>query len=776
MLARRLIPALALALLASLAASGELRAQLPSAVVDSASAELDRGRAWHATRLLLEHPLEAFSPEQLLLLAEAEAGWRHPRGVADALRGQSWIAELEEGRGLYLLGLAEAELGDVPEGVRLLRLYEDLTPHADTRGVTRSRLARAQAAAADFEGALATLERMRQERVELRAWTALAVARSASRAPAPEAVARAVELAPGEPGSRAWALEPEAFVRADEPARAVAEYRERVEALESPASRAWAWMALGELLLEAGDEAAAREAFDTSLRLFPRGTSGARAASGLLELGPRDAAQARAVARLISSGGDVREAVEAWEGYFRMAGEAASAEERLSWARRLRFVDRHEEAVAAFRELEGTGDEDFQLDLLEAWIDTRRDQGRRDAVRTIQGWILERFPESAQAAEIHFYRADDLHDRGAWNEATADYLRAARAGPHSISGLSWMRAAQIVYGQGDFARAAGIYEDYLAAYPDGRRWAEAAYWAARSRAEAGDRAAAEEGWRTIVARYRTSYYTTLASLELEGGYSVDVPDAPAREAPAESLAAGIELLGLFVAAGLDEAAGWWVGGLRERTEGTQQRMALAEALIERGYTVEGIRTGQALLSNGATLDRRLLEILYPFPFREVILAEARERNLDPFLIAGLIRQESAFDADIVSRAGAIGLMQVMPPTGAELARAEGIRGFTSRSLETAEINVHLGVNFLLDLERAFPDDHLPLRLSAYNAGPTRARRWRNLPENADPLRYTERIPFEETRGYVKNVTRNAALYRVLYGSSVAASATESGSN
>jgi len=211
-------------------------------------------------------------------------------------------------------------------------------------------------------------------------------------------------------------------------------------------------------------------------------------------------------------------------------------------------------------------------------------------------------------------------------------------------------------------------------------------------------------------------------------------------------------------------------------EAPEVGLALARGLVERGLTLEAINLGWELRERGAPLDRPLLEALYPYPYRTMVERVARERGLDPFLMAGLIRQESAFDADIVSRAGAIGLMQVMPPTGAELARAEGIRGFTSRSLETAEINVHLGVNFLLDLERAFPDDHLPLRLSAYNAGPTRARRWRNLPENADPLRYTERIPFEETRGYVKNVTRNAALYRVLYGSSVAASATESGSN
>jgi soluble lytic murein transglycosylase len=129
----------------------------------------------------------------------------------------------------------------------------------------------------------------------------------------------------------------------------------------------------------------------------------------------------------------------------------------------------------------------------------------------------------------------------------------------------------------------------------------------------------------------------------------------------------------------------------------------------------------------------------------------------------LIRQESAFTPAIYSPAGAIGLMQVMPATGRELARSQGIRGFTAASLETAEINLHLGTRFWLDMERRYADGSLPLVLSAYNAGPTRARRWRRLPEFEDPLRFTERIPFDETRGYVKNITRNIGLYQFLYG-------------
>jgi soluble lytic murein transglycosylase len=106
-------------------------------------------------------------------------------------------------------------------------------------------------------------------------------------------------------------------------------------------------------------------------------------------------------------------------------------------------------------------------------------------------------------------------------------------------------------------------------------------------------------------------------------------------------------------------------------------------------------------------------------------------------------------------------MQVMPPTGAQLARAHGPRPFSDASLTRPEVNLHLGAAFFRDMSRRYDGD-LGLVLSAYNAGPTRATRWRDYPEASDPHRFTERIPIEETRGYVKSVRRNLGLYRALY--------------
>ena len=155
-------------------------------------------------------------------------------------------------------------------------------------------------------------------------------------------------------------------------------------------------------------------------------------------------------------------------------------------------------------------------------------------------------------------------------------------------------------------------------------------------------------------------------------------------------------------------------------------------------------------------------MVFPYPFREMVERAAGEWGLDPLLVAAVIWQESAFQADIVSPAGAVGLMQVMPATGRELARRHGPSPFRDEHLKAPEVSVHLGSAFLRDLIRRYAGD-LPLFLSAYNAGPARANRWREFPEVADDARFTERIPFDETRGYVKLVRRNLAVYGLLYG-------------
>jgi soluble lytic murein transglycosylase len=324
-----------------------------------------------------------------------------------------------------------------------------------------------------------------------------------------------------------------------------------------------------------------------------------------------------------------------------------------------------------------------------------------------------------------------------------------------------LRWGHIHLTRGEYGAAADVFEGYLAEFPDGRRWDEASYWGAWAATRMGDSTRTRVLSERLLSEGPMSYYGVLASQVGSGPFALELPEGgPLPEPP--WLPAELEILDLLDHAGLARGASAHVRSLKEAAwESDGMLLKLAHELNLRGRTMDGINLGWEVRSRGKAWDRTLLRVVYPFPYRDMVMSFARERGLDPFLLAGLIRQESAFDPDIVSRAGAVGLMQVVPATGRELARAVGPRQFHPDALTTPEVNVHLGTRFLVDLMRRYPD--MPLVLSAYNAGPTRADRWKRFPEAEDPARFTERIPFAETRGYVKNVTRNRALYQYLYG-------------
>ncbi len=156
------------------------------------------------------------------------------------------------------------------------------------------------------------------------------------------------------------------------------------------------------------------------------------------------------------------------------------------------------------------------------------------------------------------------------------------------------------------------------------------------------------------------------------------------------------------------------------------------------------------------------KLAYPLPWREDLMRNAKAQGLDPFLVAGLIRQESEFNPGAVSRAKAMGLMQVMPPTGREISRKLGIKKFHTRMLLDPKISLQMGTyHFRKWLDAA--KGQVEVTLAAYNAGKTRADRWIARETYAEPSEFVEAIPFAETRDYVQAVLRNAAMYRRLYG-------------
>jgi soluble lytic murein transglycosylase len=136
-------------------------------------------------------------------------------------------------------------------------------------------------------------------------------------------------------------------------------------------------------------------------------------------------------------------------------------------------------------------------------------------------------------------------------------------------------------------------------------------------------------------------------------------------------------------------------------------------------------------------------------------------GLDPALVAGLIRQESTWNPDAVSPVGARGLMQLMPAVGASIASGRGYPVWNPVLLFDPDVSMQLGTRHLASSLRGSVD---PTRaLAAYNAGASRVTRWSRRPGASDPEQFTEWIPFVETRGYVRAVLRNRAVYGAVYG-------------
>jgi soluble lytic murein transglycosylase len=159
------------------------------------------------------------------------------------------------------------------------------------------------------------------------------------------------------------------------------------------------------------------------------------------------------------------------------------------------------------------------------------------------------------------------------------------------------------------------------------------------------------------------------------------------------------------------------------------------------------------------------QLVFPIPYRYSIDERSREQKLDPFFVAALIRQESEFNAAVISHANAYGLMQVLPSTGKQLARRVGVRRFAAPQLLAADRNIQLGTMYVRDLMNTFGGSEEYV-LASYNAGPSRAKLWQTWGPFREQAEFVETIPFHETRTYVQVVLRNADTYRRLYAGTV----------
>ena len=193
--------------------------------------------------------------------------------------------------------------------------------------------------------------------------------------------------------------------------------------------------------------------------------------------------------------------------------------------------------------------------------------------------------------------------------------------------------------------------------------------------------------------------------------------------------------------------------LRQRREEERQRRALILAVV-----VFALALAAYFLSQSEPVQRRYL---YPYPYQELVELYAKANGVDSALVASVIMNESRFQNDARSPRGAIGLMQIMPETAQWIAVQLGDDNFSLEKLREPETNIRYGVWYLAELQREFAGNNI-LALAAYNAGRGTVRDW--IEEGDWPWMFhaLDKIPYPETRSYVKNVLQNRIRYEKLY--------------
>ena len=431
---------------------------------------------------------------------------------------------------------------------------------------------------------------------------------------------------------------------------------------------------------------------------------------------------------------------------------------------------------AQAKELPDTQDENGarRLYLLMELARNRTDLNEQ---KRIVAEMESRFPQSQWLAEALFSSGNMYLLRRDYAPAVENYSYLATHFPASKNAAAahW-RAGWLSYRQGLYADAARLFDEQIRLYPGAKETVSALYWRGRlyeTQDHKPERAAAN--YRAILRAYQHFFYAQMSRQRLAA-----LGDAPAA-APEPQLdrfqAAPVpELMESFPAdsphlakarllanAGLNDYIAQEIAADPDSANWS----ALAEAQIYASYgeTFRAMRALKKAMPFAASASIKSVplaywRILFPEPHWETIKAESAKNNLDPYLVASLIRQESEFNPSAISPANAYGLMQMLPSVGKSLAREEGISHFETFQLLDPATNIRLGTRYLRKTLNRF-GGVTEYALAAYNAGDERVVDWQAAGPYQGIDEFVESIPFTETREYVQAILRNIETYKAI---------------
>lgn len=291
-----------------------------------------------------------------------------------------------------------------------------------------------------------------------------------------------------------------------------------------------------------------------------------------------------------------------------------------------------------------------------------------------------------------------------------------------------------------------MFEEHLKLFPQSEKTSAALYFLKRH--------------TEMVSRFPLSYYSTLVRQKPRRA-------APLNFSPSASMKMRLNRAQVLETSALPEWAEFELErAAQQETNPFPAALALSEIASRRGAHDVSIRyikrfaTGYLSVPLDAAPEK-FWKLAFPIPYREPLESNSRLRSLDPYLVAALIRQESEFNPNAISRARAYGLTQVLPSTGRQISRRAGLSTFSPAMLFQPEVNLKLGTYYLktlLDQQNGKWEQ----TLAAYNAGKRRADDWATWADFREPAEFIETVPFTETRNYIQIVLRNASVYRRLY--------------
>jgi soluble lytic murein transglycosylase len=383
--------------------------------------------------------------------------------------------------------------------------------------------------------------------------------------------------------------------------------------------------------------------------------------------------------------------------------------------------------------------------------------GDAGASEALSGFA-QSFPSDTAAPTALYMLGDMLADRGDWAGAARWFGELLARYPADLrASLARFRLAAQASRDSLRDSAAALFQAEVAA--GGPQRTTARFWLGKLTLLAGDTAGARATWLALVREDSIGYYGLRARRE------VDLPPlriaAAPLPAPSPAVATSLGRIDTLLLAGLDTAAQAEVRVVLGRApqQDIDALLAWSDGLAARGFGPAAVRLGwQAALKSPN--DSRVLRVIFPWPNRRAVEAEAAEFGVDPLLLVAIVRQESVFDAQALSPAGARGLAQLLPGTAALTARGLDVT-FYPEWITVPDLNLHLGAAHLQELLQRF-GGRVDAAAAAYNAGGSPVKRWLERPGADDPDEFIELIPYQETRGYVRAVLRNRELYRALY--------------